>query len=369
MQLLNFTGMTAGYTMGMRPDGRTLLVVAVKGTFQIPGSGEEPRLSDVQLPLVDADIYTGEPGFSSTLYESEYAPEKLRCDVLLNGSAYAPNGRPAQRVPVALHVGSMTKTFQVVGPRVWIQGLAAIAPSEPQFFVRMPISYDNAFGGIDATDPDKPRYFALNHAGKGFSHHMNLDMLIGQPLPNTEEIENPITNPRGNYRPMSFGPVGRSWEPRARMAGTYDKDWLDNVCPFLPSDFRSDYYQSAPLDQQIQHLQGGEEVSLLNLTPEGHLNFALPRIEVPVSIRPRGKSVKDCHDLAVVIDTILLEPDFGRFSLVWRCNWPLSQDMFEIDTIVIGKMSKGRRIALETGRAYYRSLGEMLKSRPEVAIE
>ena len=35
MELLNATGMQAGYTMGMQPDGRELLVVAVKGTFTI----------------------------------------------------------------------------------------------------------------------------------------------------------------------------------------------------------------------------------------------------------------------------------------------------------------------------------------------
>lgn len=36
MELLNASGMQAGFTMGMRPDGRELLVVAIKGTFRIP---------------------------------------------------------------------------------------------------------------------------------------------------------------------------------------------------------------------------------------------------------------------------------------------------------------------------------------------
>ena len=36
MELINATGMQAGYTMGMQPDGRELLVVVVKGTFTIP---------------------------------------------------------------------------------------------------------------------------------------------------------------------------------------------------------------------------------------------------------------------------------------------------------------------------------------------
>jgi len=36
--------MKAAYTMGMKPDGRELLVVAVKGTFTIPKAGENHSL-------------------------------------------------------------------------------------------------------------------------------------------------------------------------------------------------------------------------------------------------------------------------------------------------------------------------------------
>ena len=55
MELLNATKMQAGYTLGMQPDGRELLVVAIKGTFQIPKNGEEPILMEQQEPLVMAD--------------------------------------------------------------------------------------------------------------------------------------------------------------------------------------------------------------------------------------------------------------------------------------------------------------------------
>ena len=115
MNLLNTTGMTAGFTLGMRPDARESLVVVVKGTFTIPTDGGEPALQQTQEPLVMADVFTGEPGFSAPIYESDYAPSKPRCDVLLNGSAYAPKGRPVQQVSVAMRVGSVMKAFDVVG--------------------------------------------------------------------------------------------------------------------------------------------------------------------------------------------------------------------------------------------------------------
>ena len=134
MDLLNATKMQAGYTMGMQPDGREFLVVAVKGTFTLPKNGEEAQLSDEQVPLVEADVSTGEPGYSATLYESDYALRKPRCDVLLNGSAYAPRGKPATKVPVSLKVGPIAKSFNVVGNRFWKKGLTGISATRPKRF-------------------------------------------------------------------------------------------------------------------------------------------------------------------------------------------------------------------------------------------
>src|SRR5262245_51324381 len=124
MELINATRMQAGYTMAMQPDGRELLVVAVKGTYLIPDTPDkEPELAEEQVPLVHTDVFTGEPGFSAPLYEIDYAPRKPRCDVLLNGSAYAPGGKPTTRVNVSLRVATMIKSFDVVGNRVWQRGL------------------------------------------------------------------------------------------------------------------------------------------------------------------------------------------------------------------------------------------------------
>ncbi|HPE03441.1 MAG TPA: DUF2169 domain-containing protein, partial [Thauera sp.] len=111
MELINATRMLAGYTMGIEPSGRELLVVVIKGTFHLPRNGEEVRLHEEQLPLVMADTFTGEPGFSAPMYEADFAPRKPCCDVLLLGSAYAPDGRPLTRGPVGLRIGNMSKRF------------------------------------------------------------------------------------------------------------------------------------------------------------------------------------------------------------------------------------------------------------------
>src|SRR5689334_13332147 len=112
MNLVNPTKLQAGYTMSTAPDGRESIVVAVKGTYTIPDREDQPpRLAEEPMPLVMTDEFTGEPGFSAPRYEIDLAPRKPRCDVLLNGSAYAPGGKPAERVRVTLQVGALSKSF------------------------------------------------------------------------------------------------------------------------------------------------------------------------------------------------------------------------------------------------------------------
>jgi hypothetical protein len=361
MELINATKMEAGYTMAVQPDGRELLVVVVKGTFTIPEPGREPMLAEKQVPLVMTDVFTGEPGFSAPLYEIDYAPRKPRCDVLLNGSAYAPGGRPAERVRVSLRVGSLTKAFDVVGNRVWQPGLLSTSPSKPEPFAVMPISYNNAFGGVDKTDdqPPKESWYPLNHAGVGYHEGRSAKQLEGKRVSNTEEPGHPIANPKGKYRPMAFGPIGRAWQPRIALAGTYDKKWLDHKFPFLPDDFREAYYQAAPGDQQMDFPQGGEEVELVNLTPAGLLAFRLPAMNVPFEFYYKNGDRKKARG---TVDTLVLEPDSGRFMLSWRRCLPLRRNLFEIRRVVAGSMPRRwyREEGLARRKRQFSSLAELV---------
>jgi hypothetical protein len=368
MELLNATKMQAGYTMGLRPDGRELLVIVVKGTFTIPASGREPQPADKQVPLVMADVFTGEPGFSAPLYESDYPPHKPRCDVLLNGSAYAPGGKPVERVAVSLRVDSLRKSFDVVGNRVWRHGILGASATRPEPFTVMPISYNNAFGGVDKShqDPARHRTYLANHVGIGYHDRPTHPSIDDKPLPNTEESGKPVSDPRGKYRPMAFGPIFRAWQPRIKYVGTYDQNWIDNVFPFLPADFDERYYQAAPEDQQTDHLQGGEEVELINLTPEGRTQFCLPKASVPVEFfRIGGES----ETVDAVLDTLLLEPDKKHFILAWRASIPLRKNMFEIPEGIVGRMPPSWYRARETGKTWYPSLRELVADRLSEAEE
>ncbi len=347
MELINSTRMVAGYNMGLEPSGRELLVVVIKGTFRFPLPAEPSdhfALHDKQMPLVMADTFTGEPGYSAPVYEVDFAPRKPRCDILLLGSAYAPEGKPTTRLEAGLRVGNWSKSLAVVGPRHWECGLVGATASHPGAFIKQPISYDVAYGGTDLhhKDPSEHAAFMPNPVGRGFHKHIKVDWVEGKPLPSTEEVNQSVRDPSGNYRPMAFGPLGRGWNSRSRFAGTYDEEWLEKHFPFLPPDFDEQYYQAAPTDQQVplEHFKNGPtDVVLVNLTPRGLTGFTIPNLVARVSMFPK-RAEREYYTAA--LDTVVIEPDQQRFTLTWRTARPLKKSIFEIAQVRVGIRGRER---------------------------
>lgn len=367
MDLINATSLFAAYTMGMKPSGSESIVVVVKGTFSIVGSRSlQPNYSNTPIPLVESDTFTGEPGLTAPIYEADFAPAKKKCDVILNGSAYAANGGQATQVKVSLAVGDMKKTFHVLGDRVWKKALAGYIPSQPQPFKALTINYDKAFGGSDyrSKNPRKHLAWMMNPVGCGFHNDLSKALVADQKVPNTQAINKPVESPNGDYQPMSFGPIGRGWAPRYQYAGTYDDVWFESEFPFLPRDFDERYYQSAPADQQIPYLTGGEIVTLENLTPEGLTSFVIPAINVPVVFFLRGDKDKKEQ---IRWDTLIIEPDLGVFSMVGRVNLPLKKSIFEVMQILVGEKSRAWWRARELGKTYCPTLDHLIakgKNKP-----
>jgi len=289
-----------------------------KVSFDASGGVLKQRIGE-SPPLAAADLYSGKPGQTPAYYESDFAPFKPRADVLCVGKMYAPGGRPVTEYLVTFEVGKWSKSIRVVGNRVWRAGFRNwfVAPSEPVQFTSMPVSYEYAYGGADPHLIKEPQTFAANPIGKGYCKSgKGLD---GLPLPNLEDPAHPIKTWKDQPRPMAFGPVGRTWQPRLQKAGTYDEKWMKERAPALPLDFDESYYNCAPEGQQIEgYLRGDEEVRVTNMHPK-HPNFVcrLPGIRLRCLFQ-RDLQSDLIEEIKMNLDTLWIDMEQLQMMLVWR---------------------------------------------------
>ncbi len=309
--------------------GKEHLLIVVKGSWSF-ASGRVARPCHAMALQYD-DLFVGAAGLSAPLYESDFVLKKLRCDVLFNARAHAPNGEAVTELAAGFSIGSTQKMLRVVGSRVWQNG----KPGAPQPFLDMPLHYGLAFGGEREIEPEQKirECYESNPVGRGFSS--DGQALEGKWLPNLEAVDQRIDCSNLAWQAVALSAVARSWPPRRQYSGTYDANWKRNIFPFLPEDFDERFNQCAPEDQQIDFPQGGEEVVLINMMrgrPEAR--FQLPRLnKLPIKVLMSNFSVAEPQ---AVVDTLYIEPDRARITAVWRASVPIARRMQDVKTIAIG---------------------------------
>lgn len=292
------------------PQGVHWYLIAVRGTFTIDPRGRL-ALADEQQPPILAPEHTGAPGESSLRYDSDLLERKPGTDVLVLGSAHAPRGRPATTVPVVLRVASLEKQLLVHGNRAYYEGAMGLTTTSPQPFVTQPIQYELAFGGRDTTDPDPQRHQLdeRNPIGRGFPPRA---ARWKDQLAHCIEYPSGTAASRG---PAGFGPIDRAWLPRRALAGTFDAKWVESKRPLLPDDHDPRFALCAPVDQQLPApLVGGEQIGILNMTPEGTLVLEVPKALLRFSTTIRGRR----HEHRAQLATVVVEPSERRVFVTWQ---------------------------------------------------
>jgi hypothetical protein len=292
--------------------GRDTLVIVVKCTYTIR-EGKPLEVAEVQVPIQLADECWGKPGESSVRYESDVVPRKTGTDVVMLGHAYAERGKAAE-VDVSLAVGPLRRTIRVYGDRHWKKTMAGAHISPPEPFDRLALVYERAYGGMDLT-ASQPEQEVRNPVGRGFIARESKQNFDGLALPNLEDPARLIKRSSDRPAPVGFGFVGRHWQPRRALAGTYDDAWKANRAPLLPADFSEDYFNGAPAGLVSRpHLQGNESVRVINASRRSPLSFSLE------TARPALRMLmgEDPFSLEVTLDTLLIEPDLERVVMVWR---------------------------------------------------
>jgi hypothetical protein len=297
--------------------GAEVWLVAVKGTFLINSDGKL-NLAEEQEEVHLAPAFRGAPEATSLQHDSDLHHKKNSTDILVEGHAWAPDGKPVRKLDVSLKIGPVHKVLRIIGDRIWKESIVGLSRSSPLPFVKMPITYERAFGGTDQISKKRKHHGweARNPVGCGFATRP--EHLIGKTLPNIEDPACLIQNWDDKPKPAGFGPIAGHWSPRVELAGTYDQEWEQNRLPLLPEDFNDGFYQCAPEDQQVPgFLKGGERVQVTGMTPNGLLVFHLPRITLGFTTYFDGSS-QAVH--RGVLHTVRIIPDENKLIMVWHTN-------------------------------------------------
>jgi hypothetical protein len=320
--IINQTGFKADRAFVRDNDGAEIWIVVVRATFSFNSAGLV-TLADSQQDVCLSPMYFGEPGCSSLHYDTDLVRTKSGTDIIVHATAHAPGAKPVSYLDVGWTVGAVTKQLRVYGDRVWENRLSGLAPSDPTPFASLPIRYERAWGGplprSDVRDP-------FNPAGIG------RDASPGKPVPNCTFLDNPIRSPHHEGLPAGFGPIAYHWQPRAKLAGTYDEAWKTTRQPLVPVDFQDAYLRCAPADQQVNgFLVGGEEVTLRNLTPEGLVRFRLPYVSLGFITHIDGETAH--HRRA--LHTVIIEPEDRRLIMIWQTALPCHHTLYTLSRTVV----------------------------------
>lgn len=301
----NFTPFESQYFQTIDPTGKMFNVVALRITYDMGLSGANAALTYAadQSPLATEDQWTGEVNNSSPLWESDFAPYKPQCDVLLVNAVSRPPHGEWQRV-----VGKHRNTDAVATAKRWTCGVGLEWQDEdhkaPSWHKQIAVTGPRAFGFTGLADPESVSEVGIDwqHAFGGEIKLPTQDQLnangtvkkkAGADRWDTDErnpvgrgqdkssgaagpqLEVSLLNPyragltQGSYAPVSFNPLGRSWLPRRTLAGTYGGAWRETQWPLPPMDFQYAYWNCAPADQQVAFLPPGTRIFMSNLYSPG----------------------------------------------------------------------------------------------------
>lgn len=315
MELKNQTPHALAQLIELDRTGAEHLLVVLRAEFAI-GKGGVLEVAPPLDPPRPGDVFHGDPTTTSIKGEAELSSIKPATDVLLFGSAVA-RRTGTRAMDVMLRVGPVRKIVRVYGERRWKRALLAKSASDPLPFERVPLIWENSWGGTDVTPEDEKHHGAepRNPVGRGYRARGSKLPWEDELCPSLEDPSDSLGGPGRKGTPAGFGPIGRGWLPRREHAGTYDEKWVAEKMPLLPDDFDDRFHQAAPADQIApRYLKGGEKVELAGCIEEGKLELALPVLRPRFEVRLRSR----VETAAMVLDTVALETDVRRLRLVFK---------------------------------------------------
>ncbi|WP_437275332.1 DUF2169 domain-containing protein [Sorangium sp. So ce375] len=280
-------------TVPWRHEGKLRLTVVVKASFSIDASPMRP--AEVAAPFQAKDVHDRRGPMTHVTAASDRVPYRQYVDVTALGHAAAPGGRPVAEMSARFALvqrggPGLDKTVRVVGRR-------KEPGAEPEPFVRMPIVYERAFGGVGV--PENP---------------LGCSERDGE-LPN-------VLDPSDPQRPAGFGPIAAAWPARSRRLPAGARARLDAEVMEVPGAVDWSYFQCAPRDQWISALQPGAVVVLEGFHADRpSLQSALPDARVAGAVYGLDDADPDAPaPLVFHADGLHVDADRLLCTITWRAH-------------------------------------------------
>ena len=319
MDLVNQTPLAACLHGLVLPEGPEAVGLVVKGTWEIHEGGP-CVLAARQPPVRMTPEHVGDPASSSVRYPADAGLPTPGTSCLLVADAVAPY-EGASVVTVRFRAGPVSTTLLVFGERRWERLFGVARPSDPAPFDRLPLLWEHASGGTDASG-DPPEHSDRNPLGVGFRARRTGRSLAETPPPRVERGDALVRSPGDRPAPGGTLPVSPGWQPRLGRAGTYDDAWRRDRAPLLPDDFDPLFSCVAPDDLvAVPPLEGGEPVRVEGVRAHSALSFPLPSPSLAADALSPTRTWPVELDLALVV----VEPDAATVSMTWRGAVPMSE--------------------------------------------
>jgi hypothetical protein len=293
--------------------GKLQVTVIIKATFAFSLDDEVSCIQPQPVRRSD-ECARGVPSLCGA---SDVAPRVLEADVMLHGHAYAAPGTTESRIRLALErdgLALIDKTLLVYGNR-------RRSRDKTRVFERMRIGYERALGGLESQD---------NPIGVGADADSDA-------LPNVVHPEDPTGRVGG------FGPIPSRFPLRRRLRGKLAPALIEGGIADYPLDFPWVYFQASPRDQRVAALRGDEWLVLEGLHPKHPLiRTKLPAAHAVTRIYTR-QDVGAPIAIDVALDTLHIDSNEARFSLVWRGSFPIVSELAAEQLVVAGALQFGQQ--------------------------
>lgn len=316
VKIINNTPLATLPFSAIDEDGDPMLTVVAKGAFDIVPN-EPARFSKTPALIRTIPVFWDSDKPSSLRFDDDLAPFKPCPDVIVNGTAHAPNGKPLPSWRAGVRVGNHEKRITVTGPRAWVHtpllgwSLSPIVPVK-----HVPLRYELAFGG-EGYDSNPVGLGRIERASGDKSKMVLAPQIL---------CEDGVSPKFGEAYPVQgFGAIQRAWQPRRARAGMLGENGSQSKEERLPNDFDPTYWNAAHPDLCAdEFFRGNEDVSLTAMHPEhATLCFRLPEQVVGIGV-VHASGFRDAAPGR--LDTVFIDADAMKMELTWRATLPLFKE-------------------------------------------